>query len=180
MTYEETLEFRRKRQLTPEEAERAKQWRQHHDAEQLRKWEKYESDSDLMSEYLAKRNAQCHQANTEKQARQAERERDKQKARADLAERGQTPRGVPFSDTTLAQKPEGHEYTPEDFCEALKWDQSRAGAVRCALRSWNKGTKHRSRWALTRAEAEAFWLWYGRARHEKQHPPRRENKIAHK
>lgn len=107
-------------------------------------------------------------------ARRAEATADRAQARAERAEAGQTPRGVPFADTSLAQKPEGHKYTPEDFCEALKWPTSKADTIRRALRSWDKGkgTKQGSRWMLTRQQTEAFWARYRHERHEKPHPPR--------
>lgn len=88
----------------------------------------------------------------------------------------ETPRDVPFSDTTLAKKPEDHEYTPEDFLEALKWPDDKAGTIRRALKEWGKGTKRGSRWALTEIEAKKFWIWYKPRRHEIPHPSRR--KIA--
>lgn len=168
-----------------EEIEAASDRQKQREAEEMETWKRYEAEPLLMNEYLAKRNAQCNQSNAEKRAKTAEYERDrkteealKQKQRAERAEKGQTSRRVSFADTTLAQKPKGHEYTPEDFCEALKWDNGRLDAVRRAVRTWGKGSKRGSRWSLTRDQAEAFWLWHKQSRHEKPHPPRRQQNSA--
>jgi hypothetical protein len=167
------------RQEHAPELEAARQCRAEEEAAKLEKWKRYEADPLLMSEYLAKRYVQCKQANTEKSATSAKAVAQQQQRRAEIAESGQTPRGVQFADTTLAQKPEGHEYTPRDFCEALKWPKSGADAIRRALRRWSRSEDKRGdHWALKRKKAEEFWSWYQDNRHQKPHPPRRQMNSA--
>lgn len=113
------------------------------------------------------------------QRNEASAEIEAQRRRADRAEAGQTPRGVPFDKTSLAGKPDSHEFAAADFCEALKREKGHEAAIRRALTSWGRGTKRGSRWALTRGQAKAFWEWHNKARH-KTHPPREKNKIARK